>query len=213
MQLDVIIQIAALVLAMAAHEAAHAGMAFGLGDPTAQRMGRLTLNPIKHIDPIGTILVPGVLLLTGSSFVFGWAKPVPVNYSNLKSRQDAMLVSLAGVVVNLALAMLAGFILQILWANGWVDRRGIVFLFLFWSVIINGVLGIFNLIPLPPLDGSHVVSLSLPPNLSARYTRMQPYAIVILVILMATGALWTVMDFFVRPVWRIALGDLAWMIQ
>ena len=212
MLLDKVIQIAALATAMAAHEAAHAGMAYGLGDPTAKMQGRLTLNPLKHIDPIGTVLLPGVLLLSGSHFLFGWAKPVPVDFRNLKTRQDAILVSVAGVVVNLALAMIAGFILQFLWARQWVDGYGIIPLFLLYSVIINSVLAVFNLIPIPPLDGSHILSHSLPPDLSARYNRMQPYGIVFLFILLATNSLGTFMNFFVQHIGKIALGELAWMI-
>ncbi|ACL06892.1 peptidase M50 [Desulfatibacillum aliphaticivorans] len=202
-------QVAALALAMAAHEAAHAGMAYSLGDPTAKLAGRLTLNPLKHIDLVGTVILPAVLLITNAGFLFGWAKPVPVDERFLKTRQDAILVSLAGVAVNLGLAMVLGFLFQILWANQWVDKAGFIPLFFLYSVIINSVLAVFNMIPMPPLDGSHVLRLALPRDLSLRYQQLQPYGIIILFILLATGALWKVMDFFIQPICKIALGDLA----
>ena len=202
-------QVAALALAMAAHEAAHAGMAYSLGDPTAKLAGRLTLNPLKHIDPLGTVILPAILMISNAGFVFGWAKPVPVDERYLKTKQDAILVSLAGVAVNLGLAMLFGFLLQILWSNQWMAQAEFIPLFLLYSVLINSVLAVFNMIPMPPLDGSHVLRLALPPDLSLRYQRLQPYGIVLLFVLLATGLLWKVMNFFIQPLCKIALGDLA----
>jgi Zn-dependent protease len=179
-----------VLFAVTVHEAAHGWVADRLGDPTARILGRLTLNPIKHIDWLGTVLVPMVLVLT-TGFVFGWAKPVPVNKYNLKHpRRDWALVSVAGPVSNLLMA--------ILWAG--VAKLGMMFLgvglpalFVIYvgkaGIAINLMLGILNLIPIPPLDGGHAVSSLLPSQAAKQFDKLEPYGFFILIFLLFSGAL------------------------
>lgn len=221
MQVDIIlIKVVALVLAVTLHEAAHAGMAWRMGDPTAKMLGRLTLNPVKHIDPVGSILVPGFLILTHSPFLIGWAKPVPVDYRNLKSAKDAINVSAAGVAVNLGCALIAGFLFQALWgAASGMDAGGTganllqpILLFLVYFTVISGVLAVFNLLPIPPLDGWHILVLSLPPDKAYALEQKQHYGMFILLILLATGILGKILSLFLNPILRVALGDAAHLI-
>lgn len=144
--------IISLALGVILHEVAHGYAALHLGDPTAYYAGRLTLNPIKHIDLWGTILIPGFLILTGSGFVFGWAKPVPVNYYNLNGgRWGPFAVALAGPLTNFVLLAVAGLLARL-------APAGTALPYLFSTMaVVNGVLMLFNLIPLPPLDGSKVL--------------------------------------------------------
>lgn len=177
-------EFAILVFALSLHEAAHAWMASRLGDPTARMLGRLTLNPLKHIDPFGTILVPiAMLFLFPTGFLIGWAKPTPVTPRNFKNlRRDDILTTLAGPVSNLAAAVAATIALVILarlnttgaemvrYLAGGVPALGLspsspavpLAMILYLSVWLNVILAVFNLIPLPPLDGSHVVRHFLP---------------------------------------------------
>lgn len=163
-----------LLLSVVAHEYAHARVAVAQGDPTPQMLGRLTFNPIPHIDPIGSVAVPVILLLLNAGFLFGWAKPVPVvprNYRNFK-RGD-ILVSSAGVIVNFALAALFTLVaamIPLLWnAFGPSALLQSVYLLARYGILINLILAVFNLIPIPPLDGSHLFYYLLPPELGARY--------------------------------------------
>jgi len=180
-----------VLLAVTFHEVAHGWMARELGDHTAEAQGRLSLNPIKHIDPIGTVLLPIFMLLT-SGFIFGWAKPVPVTWGNLRSpRRDMALVALAGPLANLV--MLIGWLVLVkigftLGADQEFFSTPMV-LMGFAGITINSVLMILNLLPLPPLDGSRLVAALLPPRWAWRYGQVEPYGLIILIILMVTGVL------------------------
>lgn len=166
-----------LVLAITLHEAAHGYMALKCGDDTARRQGRLTLNPIKHIDPVGTLVLPFLLFLVKAPFLFGYAKPVPVNFARLRRpRQDMIWVALAGPGMNMLLAILSLFLLKIL-----ASFSGAFFSnLLVTSVWINIYLAVLNMIPLPPLDGGRVAVGLLPPSLARPLARLEPYGFFIL---------------------------------
>lgn len=173
-----------LLFSVIVHEVMHGIVALKFGDHTAERAGRLTLNPIPHIDLFGTILLPALLIFTGSPILFGWAKPVPVNplnFSNL--RRGELFVAAAGILANFSLAALAAIIFHILNALPQAFPLLLGNLLRF-TVLINLVLGIFNLFPIPPLDGSKVLMSQLPYNLAKSYQRIEPYGILILLILM-----------------------------
>jgi len=153
--LEIIIFIVIFLFSVVFHELAHGYTALSLGDDTAKRAGRLTVNPIKHLDPIGSILLPGVLILIGSPFVFGWAKPVPINPYNFQDKKYGNAkVAVAGSIANFSLAILFGLALRFFPILYSIQGIGYVFLFI---VQINLILGIFNLLPIPPLDGSHIL--------------------------------------------------------
>ncbi len=176
-----------VLLAITFHEAAHAWAAWRLGDPTAKELGRVTFNPIRHIDPVGTVIVPAVLIsgavMAGatSAFLFGWAKPVPVDINRLRDpRRGMILVAAAGPGVNLALAFASMILLRYVTqlpdaAIGWATLN------LVNSVQINLVLAVFNMIPLPPLDGGRVAVGLLPPNLAMPLARLERYGLMIIV--------------------------------
>ncbi len=179
----------ALALSITVHEFAHAYTAYKLGDPTAKSLGRLTLNPLAHLDPLGTLS----LLLLG----FGWGKSVPVNYYNLKNPQrDMALISFAGPGSNFAMALiLTGAVKmfeQLLFPDGNLAATGISLLIkgLIYPIILyNIILGLFNLIPIEPLDGFKIVNGILPPRLSAQWVQMAPFGLYILIFLAATGGI------------------------
>ncbi|CAC9531711.1 FIG004556: membrane metalloprotease [uncultured Gammaproteobacteria bacterium] len=173
-----------LIFAITVHEFAHGWVANQRGDSTARMLGRLTLNPIKHIDPVGTILMPAILFFTGSPFLFGWAKPVPINFNALKSpKQDMILVALAGPVSNFIMALL--WLLVIVFALNLQSQ--LLIDMAHFGIAINLVLGVFNLLPLPPLDGSRVVSALLPNHLAYRYNKLEAYGLYILLGLLFLG--------------------------
>lgn len=179
-----------VLFAVTVHEVAHGWMAKKLGDPTAQRLGRLTLDPLRHIDPIGTLLVPGLLILLRTGFIFGWAKPVPITWSNLRRpRRDMALVALAGPGANLIMALMWALLgrLALGLPSLWVARP--LYDMSNAGVTINIVLMVLNLLPLPPLDGSRVLSGILPSRWAWRYNQIEPYGILILLLLMGTGIL------------------------
>ncbi|MBI5042354.1 MAG: site-2 protease family protein [Nitrospirae bacterium] len=186
-----------ILFAITLHEAAHGWMADRLGDPTARHLGRLTLNPIAHIDMIGTILIPLFMLYyaikTGNWFIFGYAKPVPVNSMNFKNpKKDMAIVAVAGPVINIILAIISGIILHIIiflipmininnQAGSILTTILVpVALMLKWSVRLNVLLAVFNMIPIPPLDGGRVIVGILPEHLSEPVSRIEPYGIFIL---------------------------------
>lgn len=192
--MEVLLLVPVLLLSFTVHEFAHAWVASREGDPTAERLGRVTLNPVPHIDVFGTILVPALLLATKSGFLIGWAKPVPVDPRNFRSvRSSDLKVAVAGVTANLLLAVLATLGMVVLvharraWPGQDLLRLGEVMLEA--AIRLNFLLVVFNLLPVPPLDGARALYRLLPPRLAAGYARLQGAAIVIFLALMLTGML------------------------
>ena len=177
-----------LVIAIVFHEVAHGRVARRLGDPTAQERGRLSFNPIKHVDPFGTVILPLILAVSHAGAIFGWAKPVPVNYARLRNpRRDMVLVALAGPGMNLLLAFVGALILTATLAlSGGVENGVARFIALnaLNFVYINIFLGIFNLLPIPPFDGGHVVEGLLPPALGVQFRKIGRSMLLVLVVLL-----------------------------
>ncbi len=181
-----------LVVAVMLHEVAHGLAALACGDPTAKERGRLSLNPLRHIDPVGTLLLPGLLALAGSSVIFGWAKPVPVNLGRTRNpRQALWLTAVAGPATNLLLAALAAVALRGLAALGALAPWSAHLLLA--GVLVNLALLVFNLLPVPPLDGSRVVAALLPRAWAARYLEVGRYGFLILFLLLRSRAFDAVM--------------------
>ncbi len=179
----------AVVPAIVLHEVAHGWVAYKLGDSTAKDRGRITLNPLKHIDPLGSVLIPGGLFLlhyfklTHSLLLFGWAKPVPVDFGRLKPRRLGMiLVAIAGPVVNIILAAILIQLYKLPFLSQWSYVLG-------WGVLLNLTLAVFNMMPIPPLDGSRVVMALLPRPLAYQYSRLEPFGLIIVVVLLQLGML------------------------
>jgi len=170
-----------IVFAITLHEAAHGYVAWKLGDDTARRLGRVTFNPIKHVDPVGTVILPGLLLLMSAPFLFGYAKPVPVNFRALRRpRRDMVLVALAGPGSNIAMALGAALLFHLAMlvpsvTGEWLQQN------LLNALLINVVLAVFNMLPLPPLDGGRVAVGLLPPALARPLARLERYGILILI--------------------------------
>ncbi len=205
----VILSLLVLLFSIVVHEVAHAWQARREGDTTAEQLGRITLNPIKHLDPVGSVAVPLVLYFSGSPFMFGWAKPVPIDPRNFRNfRWGDIRVSLAGIVSNLGLAVLCtlGTAVIVQFAQG--GTLGTVMRMLEYGIYINLVLAIFNLIPIPPLDGSHVLYHFLPPRLAEGYRSLGRFGFVaVLAVVLIPGLL----DVLLTPV--DVLADAAyWFI-
>ena len=216
----IIISLFVLFFAITVHEASHGWAANKMGDPTAYSMGRVTLNPVAHIDPIGTILFPLILVIMGAP-VFGWAKPVPVNPLNLRNpRRDNLWISAAGPASNLtvaALAMIGILLLKLIrpevsiflrsfllgrggFPRGFYPLEGLA-LILFFTVLINCYLAVFNLIPIPPLDGSGILMGLLSEEAAAKYDRLRPFGFLIILGLIWLGLLHVI----IRPIQFIIL--------
>ncbi|WP_018231599.1 site-2 protease family protein [Thioalkalivibrio thiocyanodenitrificans] len=195
-----------VLFAITLHEVSHGWVAKLLGDTTAQMLGRLTVNPLKHIDPVGTVLVPlaiifySVLILgTQYPIIFGWAKPVPVNSRNLRHPQrDMAIVAAAGPLANLVMAMFWALMIKLGFGLlGTFDWVAMPLIYMGMAgITINIVLMVLNLLPVPPLDGGRVVSGFLPPRMSDAYDRIEPYGLFIILGLLATGMLWAIIGPF-----------------
>ena len=172
-----------LFFSVVVHEFAHGYVALLRGDTTARDAGRLTLNPVPHIDIVGTIILPLVLVISNSSFFIGWAKPVPVNPYNLRNREkDMMLVAAAGPATNIAMALVSGILIgQIGYGNAVVDQ------ILFPACYINVILAVFNLMPIPPLDGSKILMGILPRDIATSYARLERYGMLIIFAALVLG--------------------------
>jgi len=185
--LILIFQLIVLLFSVMIHEISHGAMANRLGDSTAKDMGRLTLNPLKHLDPVGSLLVPlSLFLISGGSFVFGWAKPVPYNPYFLKNpKRDAGLIGIAGPLANLSLALVFGILLRIIFAIGFAGEPLIIFLNII--IFVNVLLAIFNLVPIPPLDGSKVLFAFLPDSAKEINIFLERYGFFIVLIFIFFG--------------------------
>ena len=208
-----LLSIPPFLLAITVHEVAHGYMAYRKGDHTARLMGRLSFNPLRHIDPIGTVLFPLMLILSGTGIVFGWAKPVPINPYHFRSpRKDMVQVSLAGPASNLLLALACAAVFRLLlWGVGpdllWTSRAlaplGVMVLM---GIKISLYLGVFNILPVHPLDGSHILEGLLPHEQAMAYSRLAPYGWLILLALMFTGILYRIIGPIYNILWRIISG-------
>ncbi|HXC51991.1 MAG TPA: site-2 protease family protein [Candidatus Limnocylindrales bacterium] len=201
------------LMAVVFHEWAHGYVAKQLGDNTASIAGRLTLNPLAHIDPVGTLALPAFLMMTGAPFLFGWAKPVPISFHQLRNpRRDMVLVALAGPLMNLALAFASAALLSLIISmvpmaagpDGGFRIAEPLARMCQNSVMLNVVLAVFNMIPIPPLDGGRVAVGLLPRELAYNVARLEPYGFLIVMVLLATHML----DSILRPVAGAILGVL-----
>ncbi|NPA57729.1 MAG: site-2 protease family protein [Aquificae bacterium] len=202
--MNLIFMVPALLFAVIVHELGHGIVAYRLGDPTPKLAGRLTLNPIPHIDPVGSIILPAILLLLNSPFLFGWAKPVPVNPMNFKKlgyRLGMAITAFAGPGVNFLSAVFFGLLFQLLSAPQTLSAIASLFgkefvsavilpilIFLKYSVSINVVLALFNLLPIPPLDGGRILMSLLPPHLERKLEPLEQWGFFIVVLLIMVGA-------------------------
>jgi len=209
-ELEIFIYVVVLLFSVIIHEVAHAYAAYKRGDDTAKLAGRITLNPIPHIDLFGSIILPAVMLLAQSPLLFGWAKPVPVNYAKLKNpRFDAALVSAAGPLSNAALALFAGLIIRLINAfpSAQQGLGGSLAILLSLVVMVNIVLLVLNLLPIPPLDGSKILAYFLPRELSYKYLNLNPFiCFAILILLLSGGFLWKIVIPVLKVFMTVIIG-------
>jgi Zn-dependent protease len=190
---EIALMVVVLFFSVIVHEVAHGYLALLNGDPTAKLSGRITLNPIPHIDPIGTLLLPALLVLSGARLLFGWARPVPVNPMNFRNYiWGEVTVSAAGPLSNLALAVVFALLLRLNLGNVGLVKLA------YYGVSINIFLALFNLIPIPPLDGSHVLAAVLPRDLLRLYRHLEPVGFILILVLFYTG----IMGAVIMPVYR-----------
>lgn len=178
---DISLMALPLILGVTLHEAGHAYAAFYLGDDTAAKAGRLSLNPLVHVDKVGTIIVPIAMKLLGAPFMFGWAKPVPVNVGRLRNpRRDSIIVSIAGPSMNIVVAVLGGLLLSVIVDMGYTEKDW-AFMTLVYTVYLNCLLAVLNLLPIPPLDGGHILLGLLPYNLRQEVAKIAPFGFFIII--------------------------------
>jgi len=198
--MDLIVKIIALIFAVVIHEVAHGYAAYLLGDPTAKRAHRLTLNPIAHLDLFGSVILPLVLVFTGSPVLLGWAKPVPFNPGYFRDpRRGIMIVGAAGPAMNFLAALVSAVLFRLVG-----PLSPLIAHFLVFFCATNLILGIFNLIPIPPLDGSRIVLGLLPDDLVPAYLRLEQFGFILIFVLLYLG----VLDYIVFPIYHFLLGWL-----
>ena len=191
--ISIVVQIAALILAVSVHESAHGWVAWRCGDPTAKDLGRISLNPLRHIDPVGSVVLPALLAFSGAP-VFGWAKPVPVSLARTRHPRSANLwISAAGPASNIVFAVLMGLAVLALRTQGHSPADpspgGIFLLFGVYSVLINVILAVFNLLPIPPLDGFGVLESLIPPSWLSVTAQLRRWGMLVLLVVIFSGAL------------------------
>lgn len=194
--MEILIYIVVLLFSVIIHEIAHGYMACIRGDDTAKLLGRLTLNPVPHLEFFGSILLPASLIILHAPVIFGWAKPVPVNYAKLKNpKTDIPLISFAGPMSNIMLAVISGTAIRTIHALPSFEQGfgGAISSVLFVMLVINVVLLIINLVPIPPLDGSKVITFFMPYDMARKYLSLNPFlCMMVLVVLLGTGILWKI---------------------
>jgi Zn-dependent protease len=205
----ILIEFVVLLVSLTVHEAAHAWSADILGDPTARSLGRVSLNPVVHVDPVGTLLFPLIALMTNIP-VLGWAKPVPVNTANLHGhwKRKYMMIAAAGPASNLALAVLSAIGIRLIgFQGGSTPAVSEIFQFLYALLGINVLLAVFNMIPVPPLDGGNVLSGLLHGQAARWYARLRPYGMFVLYGLLLSGLLWRIIDPVQYGIRRVLLSS------
>ncbi len=191
-----------LILAVTVHEFSHGYAAYLFGDTTAKDAGRLTLNPVKHLDPIGSVLLPIMLKLSGSPVLFGYAKPVPVNFFRLKDfKIGTIVVAIAGPFSNIFILIISGILIRLIGSS-----QQELFVLLYYSCVINSVLAVFNMIPIPPLDGSKIILALLPERFRLKYAYFERFGMFLIIFLIIVGALDNLIAFFVKPLIVLSTG-------
>ncbi|MDR2617032.1 MAG: site-2 protease family protein [Endomicrobium sp.] len=207
--MQVFVYIVVFIFSVIIHEVSHGYMAHLRGDDTAKNLGRITLNPLVHLELFGSIVLPTMLLLMKAPILFGWAKPVPVNYANLKNpKLDAVTVSFAGPASNILLAIFSGIGIRFIshFSNGFGES---IVTFLYVMLNVNLILAVINLLPIPPLDGSKIVAYFLPKNISRNYLNLNPFVcLIILFIVLSSGLVWS----FLYPMINFFVTNLSGII-